>query len=90
MTYAARKLPLTLAVFLGAAFAFASNEDCFPPADKDGGWRTLPDPGKILAVAGIDVSRLDWSFGLASRNQFAANARPCQNSSPISRRNRVP
>jgi CubicO group peptidase (beta-lactamase class C family) len=62
MTYAAWKLPVTLALCLGAAFGFAASGDYFPPADKEGGWRALPAAGKILTVAGIDVGRLDQAF----------------------------
>ena len=62
MTYAAWRIPLSLAVCLGAAFGFAAGGDYFPPADKDGGWRTLPDAAKIRSVAGMDLSRLDQAF----------------------------
>ncbi len=62
MTYTAWRIPLSLAVVLGAAFGFAESGDYFPPADKDGGWRTLPDAAKIRTVAGMDVSRLDQAF----------------------------
>jgi CubicO group peptidase (beta-lactamase class C family) len=62
MTYAASRIPLSLAVCLGAAFGFAVNNDYFPPADKDGGWRTLPDAAKIRSEAGMDLSRLDQAF----------------------------
>src|SRR5580658_10500897 len=34
----------------------------FPPPDKDGGWRTLSDPAKVRAIAGMDLSRLDQAF----------------------------
>ncbi len=56
------KVSLSVAVCLGAAFGFASGGDYFPPADKDGGWRTLPDAAKVRAVAGMDLSRLDQAF----------------------------
>ncbi len=36
--------------------------DYFPPPDAQGGWRTLKDPAKIRAVAGIDVQKLDDAF----------------------------
>jgi CubicO group peptidase (beta-lactamase class C family) len=62
MTYAAWRLPLSLGVCLAAAFGFASSGDYFPAADKDGGWRTLPDSAKIREVAGMDLSRLDQAF----------------------------
>ncbi len=56
------RIPLCLAVVLGAVFGFAENGSYYPPADKDGGWRTLSDAGKIRTVAGMDVSRLDQAF----------------------------
>jgi CubicO group peptidase (beta-lactamase class C family) len=62
MTYTAWRIPLSLALVLGAAFGFAENGKYYPPADKDGGWRTLPDAAKIRSVAGMDVSRLDQAF----------------------------
>ncbi len=62
MTYISWKLPLCLTVVLGAAFGFAENGDYFPPADKDGGWRTLTDAAKIRKTAGMDLSRLDQAF----------------------------
>lgn len=49
---------LTLADAPGKALV----EDYFPPADADGGWRTLPDAESVLKVAGIDRSRLDEAF----------------------------
>jgi CubicO group peptidase (beta-lactamase class C family) len=62
MTYSGLRTPLSLAVCLGAAFGFAGSGDYFPPADKDGGWRTLPDAAQIRSVAGMDLSRLDQAF----------------------------
>ena len=62
MTYTAWRIPLSLAVILGAAFGFAEKGSYYPPADKDGGWRTLPDAAKIRSVAGMDLSRLDQAF----------------------------
>ena len=62
MTYTAWRIPLSLALVLGAAFGFAESGKYYPPADKDGGWRTLPDAAKIRSVAGMDVSRLDQAF----------------------------
>jgi CubicO group peptidase (beta-lactamase class C family) len=53
---------VTLALCLGVAFGFAASGDYFPLPDKEGGWRTLPDAGKILSVTGIDVTRLDQAF----------------------------
>ena len=40
----------------------AEKENYFPPPDKDGGWRTLSDPAKIRAIAGMDLSRLDMAL----------------------------
>src|ERR1035438_1345629 len=40
----------------------AENENYFPPPDKEGGWRTLSDPAKIRAIAGIDLNRLDQAL----------------------------
>jgi CubicO group peptidase (beta-lactamase class C family) len=37
-------------------------DNYFPPPDKDGGWRSLSDPAKVLALAGMDLSRLDQAF----------------------------
>lgn len=34
----------------------------FPPADKDGGWRTLTDAGQIRKLAGMDLNRLNQAF----------------------------
>src|SRR5450755_2767879 len=62
MTYTAWRIPLSLAVVLGAAFGFGEVGDYYPPADKDGGWRTLADAGKIRKMAGMDLSRLDQAF----------------------------
>lgn len=40
----------------------AENENYFPPPDKEGSWRTLSDPAKIRAIAGIDMNRLNQAF----------------------------
>jgi CubicO group peptidase (beta-lactamase class C family) len=37
----------------------------FPPADADGGWRSLRDAGQIRRVAGIDRHKLDEAFAVA-------------------------
>jgi CubicO group peptidase (beta-lactamase class C family) len=42
-------------------------EDYFPDPDHAGGWRTLSDPAKIRAVAGIDTRKLDRAFEYAKR-----------------------
>jgi CubicO group peptidase (beta-lactamase class C family) len=62
MTYTSFKLPLCVAVALGAAFGFAESGNYFPPADKDGGWRTLTDAASIRKTAGMDLARLDQAF----------------------------
>src|ERR1043165_8534093 len=62
MNYAAWRIPLSLAVIVGAAFGFAESGAYFPPADKDGGWRALTDAAKIRKTAGMDLSRLDQAF----------------------------
>jgi len=56
------RFPLSLAVVLGAAFGFADSGAYYPPADKDGGWRTLPDAAKVRSMAGMDTARLDEAF----------------------------
>src|SRR4051794_39236490 len=62
MTYTAWRIPLSLTLCLGAGLCLAAGGDYFPPADKDGGWRTLPDAAKIRSVAGMELSRLDQAF----------------------------
>ncbi len=47
MISTAWRIPLSLALGLGAAFAFAESGNYYPPADQDGGWRTLADAAKI-------------------------------------------
>ena len=54
-------LSLTLLLAFGA-FAFADGGSYFPPADKDGGWRTLADAAQVRKVAGMDLSRLDQAL----------------------------
>jgi CubicO group peptidase (beta-lactamase class C family) len=53
---------LSLAVALGAAFALADSGGYYPPADNDGGWRTLTDAARIRTDAGMDLSRLNQAF----------------------------
>jgi CubicO group peptidase (beta-lactamase class C family) len=62
MTLATWRTPLSLAVVFGATFGFADGGDYYPPADKDGGWRTLADAAKIRTVGGMDLSRLNQAF----------------------------
>jgi CubicO group peptidase (beta-lactamase class C family) len=47
-------------IFVGSLQA--QNGGYFPPADKDGGWRVLTEPGKIRSLAGMDLNRLDQAF----------------------------
>ena len=54
--------PLELAVCFGRCLRLCRHGDYFPPADKDGGWRTLPDAAKIRNLAGMDLTRLDQAF----------------------------
>ncbi len=62
MTYRSWKLPLLVATALGVTLVAAESGDYFPPADKDGGWRTLTDAAKVRKLAGMDLSRLDQAF----------------------------
>jgi CubicO group peptidase (beta-lactamase class C family) len=48
---------------LAAAQSSMTKDDhYFPPADSEGGWRTLKDASEIRTVAGIDSARLDGAF----------------------------
>src|ERR1700736_4518915 len=62
MTNTAWKIPWTLAAVVGVALGFGESGVYYPPPDKDGGWRTLRDPGKVRDIAGMDLSRLDQAF----------------------------
>jgi hypothetical protein len=62
MTHTSWKIPLFLAVVLSTGFGLAQSGDYYPPADKDGGWRTLTDSAKIRKQAGMDLARLDQAF----------------------------
>ena len=53
---------LSLTILLTSTVSFAASADYFPPADKDGGWRTLTSAGNIRKLAGMDLSRLDQAF----------------------------
>jgi CubicO group peptidase (beta-lactamase class C family) len=57
-----RQLLVCLICAGNLAPGFAQDNNYFPPADKDGGWRTLTDAGKIRTLAGMDLSRLDQAF----------------------------
>jgi len=46
----------------GLPLSSAGGGDYFPPPDKDSGWRTLTDAGKIRTLAGMDLSRLDQAL----------------------------
>ena len=60
MTAFLLRVPLCLIFVL--PLGSAENNTYFPPPDKDGGWRTLTDRGRIRAIAGMDLSRLDQAF----------------------------
>src|ERR1700742_2836592 len=62
MTSLSFKIPLCLAVVLAAGLGFAESGDYYPPADKDGGWRSLTDAKEIRRLAGMDLARLDQAF----------------------------
>ncbi len=50
-------------VLIGGLLLWSASETVYyPPADKDGGWRTLSDAAKIRALAGMDLNRLDEAF----------------------------
>ena len=61
MTYC-RWAPLLLALICGLPLGSAETDNYFPPADKDGGWRTLKDAGQLRKIAGVDLGRLDQAF----------------------------
>ena len=56
------RVPLALALVCGLHLISAEIDNYFPPADKDGGWRTLKDSGEIRKLAGMDLNRLDQAF----------------------------
>lgn len=62
MTYISRRILLCLTALVCTALVVAGTGDYYPPADKDGGWRTLSDAGKIRKLAGMDLVRLDQAF----------------------------
>jgi CubicO group peptidase (beta-lactamase class C family) len=65
----AERYRLLLALITVALFsAPLAAEDYFPPPDTEGGWRTLPDAGKVLEVTGMDVQKLDQAFEYVSRS----------------------
>jgi CubicO group peptidase (beta-lactamase class C family) len=53
---------LGLVVVGGVPLGSSERDSYFPPPDKDGGWRVLADRGKVRAVAGMDLRRLDQAF----------------------------
>jgi len=59
MNLRTRQMLAGLTCFATLTPAIAQNDSYFPPADKDGGWRTLTTAAKIRSVAGMDLSRLD-------------------------------
>ena len=56
------KASLCLAAALSSRIIAAEHDVYFPPPDKDGGWRTLTDSGKVRKLAGMDLGRLDQAF----------------------------
>jgi CubicO group peptidase (beta-lactamase class C family) len=67
MTQTCRTILLPFALF-SCFVQTAASESYFPPPDKDGGWRSLNDPAKVMEVAGTDVAKLDQAFVYASRS----------------------
>ncbi len=55
-------LPVAVPLLNLAARTAAGDELYFPPADAQGGWRTLNQPAEIRTLTGIDKSRLDEAF----------------------------
>jgi CubicO group peptidase (beta-lactamase class C family) len=61
MSSATARLSLCLVVAHGLALG-AMADDYYPPADKDGGWRTLKDSSAVRKIGGMDTARLDLAF----------------------------
>ncbi len=61
MSSATARLSLCLVVAHGLALG-AMADDYYPPADKDGGWRTLKDSSAVRKIGGMDTARLDQAF----------------------------
>ena len=61
------RLTLSITILIIAASASGLAEDYFPPADANGGWRSIQDPAKVRKIAGIDTARLDQAFEYAKR-----------------------
>jgi CubicO group peptidase (beta-lactamase class C family) len=54
---------LTLCLIVAHGFAFgAMVDDYYPPADKDGGWRTLTEASTVRKTGGMDLVRLSQAF----------------------------
>jgi len=53
---------ICLIVVYGSVFG-AMADDYYPPADKDGGWRTLSETSALRKIGGMDAARLDQAFG---------------------------
>jgi CubicO group peptidase (beta-lactamase class C family) len=56
------RFALFLLLVCGPLLRSGEKDSYFPPPDKDGGWRTLTDPMKLRALAGMDLARLDQAF----------------------------
>ena len=50
-------LPVAVPLLNLAARAALGDDLYFPPADTQGGWRTLDQPSQIRVVAGIDQAQ---------------------------------
>jgi CubicO group peptidase (beta-lactamase class C family) len=57
-----------LAVVSTLAASTLTAADYFPPADKDGGWRTLTDATQIRELAGMNLSRLEDAYNVTERS----------------------
>jgi CubicO group peptidase (beta-lactamase class C family) len=57
-----------LAIVSAFATSTLTAADYFPPADKDGGWRTLTDAAQIRELAGMNLSRLEDAYNVTERS----------------------
>ena len=57
-----------LAIVSAFAASTLTAADYFPPADKDGGWRTLTDAAQIRELAGMNLSRLEDAYNVTERS----------------------
>jgi CubicO group peptidase (beta-lactamase class C family) len=57
-------------VLIGVAWsacAPARADDYFPPADANGGWRTVKDAAEMKSLAGMDAHQLDLAYDFTQR-----------------------